>query len=140
MTEFKLNRDDRASLLALLAALDASPRALQRDLSRGEGRNGDWGIRGKLGHIYADGSGYLLCVTTDESPRRWTNVKARLRFCHVTQDGDDEGCFHLNRLPAQHEVEAIREALGIRKRRVLTPKGRAQLEAARGLLNRPLAA
>jgi hypothetical protein len=46
---FQPERDDRASLLALMTALDASPRALQRDLSRGEGRNGDRGIHGKLG-------------------------------------------------------------------------------------------
>jgi hypothetical protein len=135
---FQSERDDRANLLALLAALDASPLALQRDLSRGEGRKGDWGIRGKLGHIYADGADYLLCVSTEELPRRWTHVKRRLGFCNVTQDGDDEGCLRLDRLPVPHEVEAIREAIGIRKRRRLTPEGRAQLEAARGLLDRPL--
>ena len=93
---------------------------MQRDLSRGEGRKGDWGIHGKLGHIYADGAGYLLCVSTEESPRRWTYVKRRLGFCIVTQDGDDEGCLRLDRLPAPHEADAIREAIGIRKRRQTT--------------------
>jgi hypothetical protein len=103
-----------------MTVLDASPLALQRDLSRGEGRKGDWGIHGKLGHIYADGAGYLLCVSTEESPRRWTYVKRRLGFCIVTQDGDDEGCLRLDRLPAPHEADAIREAIGIRKRRQTT--------------------
>ena len=72
--------DDRVPLQALLAALHASPVALRRDLHRGEGRKGDYGIHGKLGHIYRDGDGFLLCVTAkderDQSPRRWTNVSS----------------------------------------------------------------
>jgi hypothetical protein len=123
---------------SLLDALDASPVALRRD------QCGDWAIAGKLGHVYQDSDGYLLCVTTDESPRRWTNVKQRLAFCHVSQDGDDEGCLRLDRLPAPHEAEVIREALGIRKRRHLCPdalaKARSAAERARACLNRPLAA
>ena len=39
-----------------------------------------------------------------------------LAFCRVTQDGDDEGCLHLDRLPTAAEAELIREAVGIRKR------------------------
>jgi hypothetical protein len=31
---------------------------------------GDYVIRGKFGHIYQDGVGYLLCVHTGESARR----------------------------------------------------------------------
>ena len=46
--------------------------------------------------------GFLLCVIAkderDQSPR-WTNVKRRLAFCRLTQDGDDEGCPHFGRLP-----------------------------------------
>ena len=44
----------------------------------------------------ADGTDFLLCVNAkderDQSPRRWTNIKRRLAFCRITQDGDDEGC------------------------------------------------
>ena len=75
----------------LLKALDASPLALRRDAC------GDYRINGKTGHIYADGDGYLLCVMTDESVRRWNNIKRNLAFCRLTQDGDDEGCLHLDR-------------------------------------------
>jgi hypothetical protein len=50
------HRYDRASLLALLAALDASRRALCRDAC------GDWQIRGKDGHIYPSGDGYVAYV------------------------------------------------------------------------------
>jgi hypothetical protein len=119
----------------LLTALDASHVALRRDLNG----KGDIGIHGKLGHIYADGTGFLLCITAkderDQSPRRWTNIKRRLAFCRLTQDGDDEGCLRLDRLPTSAEAALIREALGIRKRRTLTEGGRAQLAVARRAAN-----
>jgi hypothetical protein len=126
-------RDDRASLKTLLEALEASDTTLKRDMVRGEGRSGDWAIYGKLGHIYPDGDGYLLCVVSederDQSARRWTNVKARLQvFCRLTQDGDGEGCLHLDRLPIGNETAMIREALGIRKRRIVTDDMRRHLE------------
>jgi hypothetical protein len=134
----------REGLQILLAALDASPVALRRDLHRDEGRKGDYSIQGKCGHIYLDGEGFLLCVTAkderDKSPRRWTSIKRRLAFCRITQDGDDEGCLHLDQLPTPVQASLIRQALGIRKRRTLTEYGRAQLDAARGLLIRPLTA
>jgi hypothetical protein len=130
--------DDRVRLQAMLTALDASSVALQRDQHRGEGRKGDHGIHGKLGHIYA-GTGFLLCVNAkderDQSPRRWTNIKRRLAFCRITQDGDEEGCLHLDQLPTPAEAVLIREALGIRKRRTLTEDGRAQLAVARRAAN-----
>jgi hypothetical protein len=117
------------ALSSLLTALDASPLALRRDDC------GDHAIKGKLGHIFADGAGFLLCVSTGESARRWTHVKRRLAFCNVTQDGDDEGCLHLDRLPTPAEAELIREAVGIRRRRHLSPemlaRSRFYLERAR---------
>ena len=123
--------NERANLESLLNALDASPRALRCD------ECGDWQISGKQGHVYADGDGWLIVVTTAESPRRWTNAKHRLRpFCRITQDGDDEGCLHLDRLPAPDHAHLIREAVGIRKKRTLSPTAlehaRFALERARG--------
>jgi hypothetical protein len=136
--------NNRERLRILLAALDASPVALRRDLHRDEGHKGDYSIHGKWGHIYIDGEGFLLCVTAkderDQSPRRWTSMKRRLEFCRITQDGDDEGCLHLDQLPTPVQAGLIRQALCIRKRRTLTEDGRAQLDAARGLLIRPLTA
>ncbi len=122
---------DRANLVALLNALDASHRSLGRD------QCGDWAIVGKAGHIYVDGLGFLLYVTTGESPRRWNNIKRRLAFCQLNQDGDDEGCLHLDRLPTPTEAALIREALGIRRKRNVTAEARDQLARARSLLNRP---
>jgi hypothetical protein len=136
--------NNRERLLIFLAALDASPVALRRDPHRDEGHKGDYSIQGKWGHIYIDGEGFLLCVTAkderDQSPRRWTSTKRRLAFCRITQDGDEEGCLHLDRLPTPAQAGLIRQALGIRKRRTLTKDGRAQLDAARSLLIRPLMA
>jgi hypothetical protein len=131
--------DHRAQLERLVVALDASPRALQRD------ECDDWHLRGKLGHVYVDGAGYLLCVGSEESARRWNNVKARLSpFCHLINDGDDEGCFTIDRLPTPRQANLIREAMGIRKRRYLSDdakaKARSALERARFSINRPLAA
>jgi len=85
--------------------------------------------------IYSDGAGYLLYVTTDEpnerepSSRPWSGAKSKLSFCRVTQDGDWEGRLYLDRLPAPHEAAAIRETLGIRKRRTITDEARVQLAA-----------
>jgi hypothetical protein len=132
MQDFVPERDERASLQLLLAALDASERALRRDPPiRGQDDTGDWSIRGRLGHIYPDGTGYLLCVVSDErdqSARRWTNVKARLAgLCQLTQDGDDEGALRIDRLPAPHEAGVIREALGIKRKRQLSAEAKVSL-------------
>ena len=136
--------NDREGLPIFLAALDASLVALQRDLHRDEGRRGDYSIHGKWGHIYNDGAGFLLCITAkderDQLPRRWTSIKRRLAFCRITQDGDEEGCLHLDQLPTPVQAGLIRQALGIRKRRTLTENARAQLDAARSLLIHPLMA
>jgi hypothetical protein len=123
-------RDACASLRAALIALDASPVSLKRDPVRGEGRTGDWAIYGRRGHIYPDGTGYLLCVVADEldqSARRWNNVKAHLGFCQLRQDGDAEGTLFLDRLPAPHEAGLIREALDIRRKRRLSAEAKASL-------------
>jgi len=135
---------DRARLTAMVRALSASDLTLRRERCRGE--LGDYAVIGKSGHIYPDGgSGWLLYVETsyrddagkliDGSVRRWNNIKARLAFCRVTQDGDDEGCLHLDHMPTEAEAGLIRDALGIRKRREMTEAGRAQLEAARKAAN-----
>jgi hypothetical protein len=112
--------DFRARLLDLAAALDASEKGLCRD------ECGDWGLYGNDGHIYVDGDGFLL-VVSGRSARAWTWAKRRLSFCRVTQDGDDEGCLHLDRLPVADEADEIRDILGIRKRRSLSPETLAAL-------------
>ena len=51
-------------LEAMVTALDASPTCFERPICRGF--TGDWRITGKLGHVLADGDGYLLYVSTEE--------------------------------------------------------------------------
>jgi hypothetical protein len=116
---------DKQHLEAMLTALDASPRALERPMCRGW--IGDWQISGSDGHIMTDGREFVFYIST-ESPRRWTGIKKRLGFCRLTQDGDDEGCLYLERLPKADEAVLIREAIGIRKRRHLTPEALVALE------------
>jgi len=67
-------------------------------------------LPGRAGHIFADGKADLIVVMTGESVRRWKNVKKRLAFRRISQDGDDEGCLHLDRLPTAHEADLIRGA------------------------------
>jgi hypothetical protein len=108
---------DREQQRALHSALGASDRALQRDACNA------WTIIGKRGSIHTWGGDsktwvlYVACC----SPRHWTATKARLAFCDVTQDGEDEGCLRLSRLPTPDQAEAIRDALGIQKRRQVSP-------------------
>jgi hypothetical protein len=127
---------DRERLVALLTALDASSRCLERPVCRGW--VGDWQITGKHGHAMTNGAGYLLYAHA--TPRRWTSIKQSLAFCKLSQDGDDEGILYLDRLPAAAEAEAIRDAIGIRKRRHMSEaqieRSRSVLASARSLINR----
>ena len=126
---------DRSHLYAFLTATDASATALERPVGRGW--VGDYQISGKTGHVLANGAGYLLYVERGPSSRPWKNAKARLTFCKVTQDGDWEGCLHLDRLPTADEAVVIREVLGIRKHRHMTAEALSKLERTRGLIKSP---
>src|SRR5262249_22034706 len=85
---------DRVHQLELLAALGIWDRALRRDAC------GAWVIIGKQGsiHTWGDGQTWVLWVTS-RSVRHWTATKARLSFCSVVVDGDDEGMLRLHHLP-----------------------------------------
>jgi hypothetical protein len=134
---------ERSHLHAFRTATDASATTFERPVCGGW--VGDYQITGKTGYVLANGAGYLLYVTIDErtaterepSSRPWKNAKARLAFCKVTQDGDWEGCLYLDRLPTAQEAVVIREVLGIRKRRHMTPEALSRLKRARGLIKSP---
>jgi hypothetical protein len=124
----------RPALLELAEALDSRSDALRRD------ECGDWAIFGKRGHIYAvpligpaevaNGVpitvGFQLVIGTAiehesrNSSRQWTADKKRLAFCEVTQDGDEEGCMILDRMPTKAEAVLIRAVIGIPKARHLS--------------------
>jgi hypothetical protein len=109
---------------AMLAAINASKPQLRRD------ECSDWRITGTQGYIYVDGDGFLLGVRC-RSTRGWKAAKKHLAFCRLTQDGDDEGCLHLDHLPDADEASTIRAVLGIRKRRDMTPESLAHLASVR---------
>jgi hypothetical protein len=141
-THQQMNVADRAHLDTFLTAIDASPTALERPNCRGW--VGEYQITGKHGHVLADGAGYFLYATTPErdrrdpdgkirtygSSRRWNNVKRQLIFARLIRDGDDEGVLRLDRLPTEAEAGAIRDCLGIRRRRHLSPEALAQARSA----------
>jgi hypothetical protein len=79
---------------------------------------------GKRGHVLADHPGFLLYVTG--TVQRWKKAK-RILPGTVTQDGDDEGIVRLDRLPTPAEAESIRDLIGIRRRRQLSPEAKAAL-------------
>jgi hypothetical protein len=107
---------DRIQQQSPLVALNAWGRALRRD------ECGAWRIDGKRGSIHAwgDGATWILYVSC-RSGRHWTAAKKRLSFCDVTQDGDDEGCLRLHRLPTPEPAAVIRDVLGIRKKMEFAP-------------------
>jgi hypothetical protein len=107
---------DRAQQQRMLAALNAWQRALLRD------ECGAWTISGKHGsiHTWGDQKTWVLHVCC-QSVRHWTATKARLGFCRVTGDGDDEGCLRLHDLRSSEQAVIIRDVLGIRKRAELGP-------------------
>jgi hypothetical protein len=97
---------DKDRLEQLREALNGALRSLSRD------ECGTSRLLGSRGHIYRDGDGWLLYVRC-RSGRHWTYTKRALAFCRLTQDGDDEGCLRLDRLPSTAEAEEIRHAVGL---------------------------
>jgi hypothetical protein len=129
----------RKALLKFQAALNSSPKCLVKD------ECSDWRINGSTGHVYAicgtitepKTRGFMLYVMTG-SARAWTFALRSLSFGSLEQDGDTEGAVFLDRLPTPEEATIIRRALGIRKRRTLSPEHVEKLQ--RGLLRGHLAA
>jgi hypothetical protein len=108
---------DRAQLAKFLDAIDATPNALRLDDCE------CWVIKGRFGYVstWGDGKGFLLAIVGGGKAKQWAYDKRRLSFCDLTQDGHDEGCFYLRRLPIiKTEGEAIRVALGIHQRKRYT--------------------
>jgi hypothetical protein len=107
---------DRLLMRELLKALDGQSRTLHRD------ECGAWRVTGKSGHIYSweSSDGWLISCAPGTA-RKWRNLKSRLSFCEVMQDGDDEGCFRLVALPTAEQAIQIRKALGLKRKRQVNP-------------------
>jgi hypothetical protein len=117
--------DDKKHLEALADRIDAVARVHRDDCA-------DYALAGAYGWIYhvatpgCPPTFQIIIATT--SPLRWRKAKALLAFGRVSQDGDWEGAVMLDGLPTPEQGAAIREALGLRKRRTLSD---AQREACR---------
>jgi len=72
------------------------------------------------------------------SALQWTWFKKRLSFCEVTQDGDEEGCYRLHRLPTAAEADEIRDIVGLRKRKDLSAEAVVMSVCPRLWLNVPI--
>jgi hypothetical protein len=109
----------------LLLALEVSKRTLRRD------ECGAWRILGRKGHAYTWGpsGGWLLFCDAGTS-RKWSAIKRRLSFCKVTQDGDTEGCLRLFDLPTPERADAIRKALGLKRKRAANAGSFAGINSA----------
>jgi len=118
------SRRERAQQEKLLVALDAAGSQLRRD------ECGWWVIGGRQGaiHTWGDDATWVAFIQC-RSARQWNSVKRQLGFMTVTQDGDDEGCLRLFRLPTPDEAVMIREVLGLRKQRHLSQSHREALIA-----------
>jgi hypothetical protein len=122
-------RADKRLLETLRVALNGAKASLRRDDC------GLWILRGSRGHIstYGDGKGWQLNYVRSDgeasgSKQNWTWKKRRLAsFCRLTQDGDDEGCFYLTKLPTPEEAHEIRDIFGIRPSPYMTTERLAAL-------------
>jgi hypothetical protein len=125
--------DDRTSLARLCEALNAAKSAIRLDEYR------LWTICGSRGYAstWGDGKSWLLVAVPEQeiTKQQWTWIKKRLSFCELTQDGDQEGCFRLHRLPNPAEAEVIRDIIGIRKRVELSPEELARRQEQGRRLN-----
>jgi hypothetical protein len=107
----------REALLRLAEALGCRDACLRRD------ENGDWRVKGSHGWIYAvpgaldhpGVEGFLIHYSGPEhigSARGWGYAKRAFEAfgAVTTQDGDDEGTVHLDRLPTPRCRDHPRQA------------------------------
>jgi hypothetical protein len=104
------------------AAARRRPKVLgNRDSALGRDECGDPRIDGQFGHIYAVPGGFQIVFLGTARP--WGYAKKAMSFAKVTHDGDEEGCLFLAGLPTESGAEAIRDKVGIPKKR--EERGRA---------------
>jgi hypothetical protein len=112
----------RPRLLQLAEKAEISFTQLRRDLCV------DWMLHGNFGHVYALPYVYQILIT-GWSTQGWNICKREFAFATLTQDGDDEGAFMLDRDPTPDEAEIIRKRVGLRKRRAISDEGLAALRS-----------
>lgn len=112
--------EDKRLLNTLSKYLKISPSRMRLDVY------GDWNVVGKKGKIFTDGQLWYLYVSPENS-RVWNNIKKKLAFMDLSQDGEDEGILKLERMPSESEAKVVRKVLGMRISTILTEERRAKL-------------
>jgi hypothetical protein len=115
-TLHRLREQDRAELGTLLTAINGAMNTLRRDAC------GDWTISGSRGHIRACGGTFFVYIE-GRSARAWTYAKKQLHgICPVaSQDGDHEGILTFSRMPDADEAVMLRQYVGLRQTREVSP-------------------
>src|SRR5882672_149931 len=98
---------DKVFLEALLKCLSISKKRIVKDECN------DYVVYGKQGKIYAVAP-YWYVYYDAVTPRVWNNVKRRLSWMEVQNDGDWEGIFKADFPPSDKQAEVIRKLLKIR--------------------------
>lgn len=83
---------------------------------------GDSNLFGKKGKVFVDSPKYPFWYIFISETRQWNQIKKRLSFMIVSQDGDNEGILKLDRFPTKTEASVIRKIVGLRKKKELSPK------------------
>jgi hypothetical protein len=112
---------DKQFLTTLCEHLECSKNRLHLDAYR------DWNIQGTKGHIFTDLI-YWYVYLSPESTRKWNNIKNKLSFMEVSQDGDDEGILKMKRMPSKEEAKILRKLVGLRISTKLTEEEVQQLK------------
>lgn len=113
-------KEDKLYLENLAEALGVSKGRIKLDDYR------YYNIFGRKGHISTDNE-YWYLFTQGSGKMQWNNIKRKLSFMEVSQDGDDEGILRCSRLPSEEEAKVIRKVLGMRPSTVLTDVQRGKL-------------
>lgn len=78
---------------------------------------GDLNIFGKKGKIFIGEPYWFIFI---RETRSWNNIKKKLNFMVVSQDGDYEGILKLDRYPTSVESTIIRKIVGLVKKKQLS--------------------
>ncbi|MGY2902942.1 hypothetical protein [Bradyrhizobium sp. URHC0002] len=101
-------RADRERLATFARTISVSQSTLRRDAC------GDWILSGPAGHVSSDGASFYVYLAW-ASVRGWSNAKRRFAYLAVTQDGDEEGVFRIDRPLSPAQATDLRNALLLRK-------------------------
>lgn len=111
---------DKTYLKALLNCLKISKSKIKLDECH------DYVVEGTGGKIYTVGA-YWYIYFDAKTPRKWVEVKKKLSWMEVQNDGDWEGIFRADFPPNDEQAAIVRKILKIRISKQLTEAERAML-------------